>query len=171
MHKRHGEVVTRVLKEKIAEQTEKLVLGAMDASSLLALVLGGKHLEYQRQAAEAEEHFGAKKNQEGTEAGSLFQLQNPIAMKLEAAANVIIAKFGTPARRRGQKGKLGRRDTVIFSAILLRLEGLKYCAFLQDHGISPKWSEPGHESYPKSYKAGNRWRKKVQDEKTRAKAR
>lgn len=45
MHKRHGEVVTRVLQEKISEQAAKVVAGTIDASSLLALVIGGKHLE------------------------------------------------------------------------------------------------------------------------------
>ena len=174
MHKRHGEVVNRVLREKIAEQAEKLVIGAMDASSLLALVLGKKHLEYQGQAADAteQEHKRAAKGQDGTAADSLFSLQNPVAMKLAAAADLILAKFGTPAQRRGQKrGKLGRRDTVIFAAILLKLEGIKYCTFLRDHGLSPKWSDSGPASYPKSYQTGNSWRKKVQDEKTRARAR
>jgi hypothetical protein len=45
MHKRHGEVVTRVLQEKISEQAAKVVAGMIGASSLLALVIGGKHLE------------------------------------------------------------------------------------------------------------------------------
>ena len=45
MHKRHGEVVTRVLQGKISEQAAKVVAGTIDASSLLALVIGGKHLE------------------------------------------------------------------------------------------------------------------------------
>jgi hypothetical protein len=45
MHKRHGEVVTQVLQGKIAEQAVMVVAGTIDASSLLALVIGGKHLE------------------------------------------------------------------------------------------------------------------------------
>lgn len=45
MHKRHGEVVTRVLQGKIAEQAVMVVAGTIDPSSLLALVIGGKHLE------------------------------------------------------------------------------------------------------------------------------
>jgi hypothetical protein len=44
MHKRHGEVVSRVLREKITEQSEKLIQETMDDSSLLALVVGKKHL-------------------------------------------------------------------------------------------------------------------------------
>ena len=64
-----------------------------------------------------------------------------------------------------------KRDTVIFAAILMELKGMKYCSFLQDNGIKPKWSDSDHASYPKSYQAGDLWRKKVQDEKTRAKLR
>jgi REase_DpnII-MboI len=45
MHKRHGEVVTRVLQGKIAEQAVMVVAGTIDPSSLVALVIGGKHLE------------------------------------------------------------------------------------------------------------------------------
>ena len=48
---------------------------------------------------------------------------------------------------------------------------MKYCSFLQDQGIKPKWSESGPAAYPRGYQAGDPWRKKVQDEKTRAKAR
>lgn len=45
MHKRHGEAVTRVLQGKISEQAANVLAGTIDASSLLALVIGGKHLE------------------------------------------------------------------------------------------------------------------------------
>jgi hypothetical protein len=174
MHKRHGEIVNRVLREKIAEQAEKLVIGDMDASSLLALVLGGKHLEYQRRAIEAteQEQFGTAKSQDGTAADLQVRLGDAVSAIMEQILPAVLAKFGGSAQRRGKKkGKPTRRDTIIFAAILRQLEGLKYCAFLQDHGISPKWSEPGHESYPKGYRTGNPWRKKVQDEKTRAKSR
>lgn len=60
MHKRHGEIVSRVLQEKIVEQKAKLVEGTIDDSSLLALVIGKKHLEYQDQAAFAKgyDHSG-----------------------------------------------------------------------------------------------------------------
>jgi hypothetical protein len=174
MLKRHGEVVSRVLQEKIAEQSEKLVKGTMDDNSLLALVIGRKHLEYQGQAAEAreEERSGAAKEQDGTTADSLVWLQNGASVNLEKIITSVLAKFGPPVQRRAQKrGKLGRRETVIFAAILLELEGPKYCAFLQDHGVRPKWSDSGPVSYLKSYQAGEPWRKKVQDEKTRAKVR
>jgi hypothetical protein len=45
MHKRHGEVVTRVLQERVAEQAGRVIEGTIGDSSLLALVIGGKHLE------------------------------------------------------------------------------------------------------------------------------
>ena len=66
--------------------------------------------------------------------------------------------------------KLGKRDTVIFAAILMGLKGVRYCSFLQDHGLRPKWPDCGPATtYPKSYLSGDPSRKKVQDEKTRAK--
>jgi hypothetical protein len=173
MHKRHGEVVSRVLEDQIAEQAERLVKGTMDDSSLLALVIGKKHL-FQSQATEAkkEEPSMAAKGQGGKSADSLVRLQDAASVLVEQMMSSILVKFGAPARQHSQKrGKLGRRDAVIFATILLELEGPQYCLFLQDHGIRPKWSDFGHESYPKSYKAGNPWRKKVQDEKTRAKVR
>ena len=49
MHKRHGEVVTRVLQQKIVENAAKLVEGTIDDTSMLAMVIGKKHLEYQSQ--------------------------------------------------------------------------------------------------------------------------
>src|SRR5277367_984974 len=135
MHKRHGEVVNRVLQEKIAEQSEKLVRGTMDDSSLLALVIGKRHLA---------------KAQDGRTDNSLDQSQNSAMMRLEDAIKLLLAKFPISAPRRLRKmGKLGNRDTVIFAAILLELEGLKYCAFIQSYGVRPKWSESGQASYAK----------------------
>lgn len=52
MHKRHGEIVSRVLQDQIAEHAEMLVKGTIDDSSLLALVIGKKHLS-QNLATEA----------------------------------------------------------------------------------------------------------------------
>jgi hypothetical protein len=40
MHKRHGNAVTDVLAEKIAEPSEKPAVGTMEPTSLLALVVG-----------------------------------------------------------------------------------------------------------------------------------
>ena len=48
------------------------------------------------------------------------------------------------SRQTWKRGKPGRRDTVIFAAILLGLKGPRYCKFLQDHGLNPKWPDVGH---------------------------
>jgi len=47
---------------------------------------------------------------------------------------------------------------------------MKYCFFLKDHGVKPKWSEPCPSDYCAGYLADNPWRKKIQDEKSRAKS-
>lgn len=163
MHKRHGEVVTRVLEKQIQGQAEKLVKGTLDASSLLMLFLGMRHRGLQDHAAatKAEELFGAEKGQNGMSVVTeMFKL--------------ILAKIGVPEQRRPpKKRKLLKRDAVIFAAILLGLKGLKYSSFLQEYGVRPKWSDSDSspESYPKSYRAGEPWRKRIQDEKARARAR
>ena len=45
MHKRHGQAVTRVLQQQIGEHAASIVAGTIDDTSLLALVVGRKHLE------------------------------------------------------------------------------------------------------------------------------
>lgn len=166
MHKRHGEVVVRVLKAKIAEHSEDLIKGTLADSSLLALVVGKRHLEPQGAVASAkqEERPGAARRPEGITTDS---------ETLREIVSSAFAKFVPAKRRAPKKRKLTKRDAVIFAAILLGLEGTKYCSFLQERGIRPKWFDSGSspESYAKSYIAGDPWRKKVQDEKTRAKLR
>jgi hypothetical protein len=66
------------------------------------------------------------------------------------------------------KRKPGKRDTIVFAAILRELKGTRYCIFLHDHGIRPRWEDATASTYPQGYQAGNPWRKKIQDEKTRA---
>ncbi len=60
---------------------------------------------------------------------------------------------------------------MIFAAIAMALKGMAYCVFLQEHGLKPKWADSGPTSYTKSYEQGGTWRKRVQDEKSRASAR
>jgi hypothetical protein len=52
--------------------------------------------------------------------------------------------------------------------MLMGLKGMKYCSFLKDQDIRPKWSEPCPANYCAGYLAGHPWRKKIQDEKSRA---
>ena len=171
MHKRHGEVVTRVLQEKVVEQAAKLVEGTVDDSSLLSLVLGKKHLEYQSQPWRAWENepSGAGRDESGLR-------PNRECALVEELLQALLAKFdGVPApepiKKARKRRNPGKRDTVIFAAILAGLKGTRYCSFLTSHGIRPKWSDSGPATYLKSYQIGDPWRKKVQDEKTRAKLR
>ena len=174
MHKRHGEVVTRVLEQKVAENAPNLVAGNLDGTSLLALAIGQEHLRQHYQVStEAREH-GSAESGSAAESPSSAQLQGAALERVEETLRTILAKLGgsVPEGIKAKKKRtLGKRDIVIFAAILLKLKGMKYCSFLQDHGIKPKWAESGPPSYPRGYQAGDPWRKKVQDEKTRAKAR
>jgi hypothetical protein len=47
MHKRHGDVVSRVLEEKLHENASRLVTGTVDSTSLLAMVVAQQHLQKQ----------------------------------------------------------------------------------------------------------------------------
>jgi len=157
--------VRGVLQEKIAEHAKDLLLGTLEESSLLALVVGGSHLDPQNQAAvtESEGNIGVTGDRETSD---LEELKNMLSLNLE--------KFRSIKRTRPpKKGKLLKRDVVIFAAILLGIKGPKYCSFLHERQVKPKWldSDSTVDSYPKSYMAGGSWRKKVQDEKTRAESR
>lgn len=173
MHKRHGEVVTLVLEQKVAENAAKLVGGHLDDTSLLALVIGQKHLEHEfLMAAEAGEHKFPKS--ESAIEPTSAQSQAAALARVEGTLGTIVAKLGVSApgsTKAKKKRKPGKRDTIIFAAILMELKGMRYCSFLQDHGVKPKWSDPSPVTYPRGYQAGEPWRKKVQDEKARAKLR
>jgi hypothetical protein len=51
----------------------------------------------------------------------------------------------------GKPNSPTKRDTVLFAAIVSDLEGLKYCSFLDNHRVKPKWSDTGPKSYRESY--------------------
>jgi hypothetical protein len=104
------------------------------------------------------------------------QPQNAALAKLEELLQSLLARVGSvPAqelvKKRRTRRKLGKRDTVLFAAILREFKGVGYCSFLDKHRIRPKWSDSGPATYTKSYQIGHPWRKKVQDEKARAKLR
>ena len=71
----------------------------------------------------------------------------------------------------GKPNSPTKRDAILFAAIVSDLEGLKYCSFLDNHRVRPKWSDTGPKSYRESYLASGSYKKKVQDEKSRAKQR
>ena len=98
--------------------------------------------------------------------------QNAASASLEEIIKSVLAKIGVSApRHMKRRGRLGKRETVIFAAILSELKGSQYCEFLHKHGIKPKWSDSGPATYPSGYQRGDPWRKKIQDEKTRARER
>ena len=167
MHKRHGEAVSRVLEQKVRENAAKLIRGPLDDTSLLALAIGQGHLR-QQFPRPAEASIGSPEKPT-----SLVELGATLA-NIDQTLKAFLAKFGgsaTPTTKQRRRGAPGKRDTVIFAAILLGLKGMGYCSFLQEHGIKPKPSDTGHATYPLNYQVGDPWRKKIQDEKTRAKLR
>jgi hypothetical protein len=160
MHKLHGEMVQRVLREKIAERTAELLEGALNQSSLLARVIRQEHL---RRLDESAEEQGPQVSK--TPSAETVQLE-----RLLAALDAHFAKFGSsrPKRSHVSHRKPQKRDTVIYAAILKELKGAQYCTFLHDRGLRPKWADGGPTTYPQSYQRGASWRKAVQDEKSRA---
>jgi len=92
---------------------------------------------------------------------------------MEEQLSALMDKLASEKRRSAKKTKLQKRDIVVFAAILLGHQAISYCEFLHKQGVRPKWANgnSSNGSYPASYHSGNPWRKKVQDEKTRAKTR
>lgn len=168
MHKRHGEVVSRVLEQKVRENAAKLIQGPLDGTSLLALATGQGHIKQHSPLLSEISVDGTEKP------ASSVQLGAKLA-EIDHTLKALFAKFGgstAPSTKQKKKKRApGKRDTVIFAAILLELKGMRYCSFLQDHGIEPKSSDTGHTTYPLRYLAGHPWRKQIQDEKTRARVR
>lgn len=166
LHKRHGEVVCRVLRDKVSEHAKDLIDGTLEKSSLLALFIGSRLANEQGQAKTTE------LDRQMHLPGDLAVFTRDVA-SLKPLLESLLQKFELSKRRTAKKTKLQKRDAVIFSAILLGHRGIRYCTYLHAHEVKPKWYDPesGIESYPKSYQAGDPWRKKVQDEKTRARLR
>ena len=170
MHKRHGKAVTDVLKAKIAERSRDLALGRLEPTSLLALILG-------QNLGPSQLVLGTTvKAITGPATGPTEETLTPNDSSITAAGDKILeyvmGKFSARVPARATKPrKLLRRDTVIFAAIKIGHKGLRYCSFLHDHGIKPQWRDGDPTSYPQAYKTGPPWPKKIQDEKTRARAR
>jgi hypothetical protein len=157
MYKRHGITVRKVLEGQLRLHAGKLIDRTLEDKSLLALAIGQNYLP-------RDEHLAGDEGDSSRETPILTKLDE-ILKRLEP---------GTRPQGSGRKGKTTfpkKRDTTLFAAIVGNHKGLKYCDFLDKHRVKPKWSEDGHRSYRESYLASGSYRKKVQDEKCRAKQR
>ena len=145
-HKRHGKTVERVLKEQVAERSEDLVNHTLVPSSLLALAIG---TDYPAKPGQLPSKGGT------TDLGAL--LDRTVRTKLaEEIGDRVIERIGGSAKKTGNQRpkKPDRRDTIVFAAIALGLKGEKYCAFLQERGLRPKWFDSGATGYTRSYELG-----------------
>ena len=144
MHKRHGQTIFAVLTQALKEQAEALLQGKVAKSSLLALALDGERITQEAPTTSVDEQL-----------------------------RLLMDKFVGKKPPGTKKAPLLKRDAVIFAAILLGHQAVRYCASLHEYGVRPKRTngDSSTGSYPLSYKTGDPWRKKVQDEKSRAKTR
>jgi hypothetical protein len=170
MHKQHGKAVADVLTKVIAERSGDLAMGTLEPTSLLALILG--------------KNLGSSPLATGTTAQTITLPATGPTEETPTSADISIAAVGdkiveylmskfsvrVPARSTKRR-KLLKRDTVIFAAIKIGHKGPRYCSFLHEHGIKPRWPDGAPTSYPRGYQIGPPWPKKIQDEKTRAGAR
>jgi 7-cyano-7-deazaguanine synthase in queuosine biosynthesis len=162
-HKRHGKAVTQVLGQKIAEKATEVLNGTLDGSSLLGLAIRQEHLG-----------TSSPSSRSRTKDESGLLLPDIVRAMFEESVERVLAKIGPSSAepKRVRRRKLDKRETVIFAAILMGLRGERYCAFMHEQQIRPKWSDRGGPAtYPQSYARGGAWRKAVQDEKSRAKDR
>jgi hypothetical protein len=173
MHKRHGEVASRVLEQQLRANAAEFVDGTLDTTSLLAMVATRKHLTTDDQAlvtAMEKGSAGGRAAASDLDKSSVAAILNIIA----ASVQNLHSRIDEVSIRKAKKktsARVSKRDAIIFAAILRDLRSIPYCSFLRDHGIKPRWSEPCPSSYYEGYQKGDPWRKKVQDEKCRAKRR
>jgi hypothetical protein len=169
MHKRHGNFVCAVLEQEVRSKAAELVDGTLDSTSLLSMVVTREHLTaHQRSFVQTPEK---SQIEGGSKADASDQ---PSLLSIDQSLRDLHAKIDAghqPKTRRKTSGKPNKRYSIIFAAILLGYHGMKYCSFLKENGVKPKWPEPCPSDYCSGYLAGHPWRKKVQDEKCRAKTR
>ena len=166
---------------KIREDLDHLPFEDPSRPRLLELMLylqkGIPDLEAVHAKRSAQESKGGSTESDSTADSISSNQSHHQTMDIEGGIRSILEKLdrshvsASAHVKREKKRKPAKRDTVIFAAILRELTGMKYCSFLEDHGIKPKLSDSGPATYPLGYKAGDPWRKKIQDEKTRAKSR
>jgi hypothetical protein len=162
MHKRHGEIVSRVLKQQLRANAAEFVDGTLDPTSLLAIVATRKHLPADDQALARATENGSV---EGKFASSpADQVSVAAILRVEASLQNLHAKIDAGPLRKATKktnARPSRRDSIAFAAMILELKGMRYCSFLKDRGVKPKWSEPCPSNYCAGYQVGNPWRKKI----------
>jgi hypothetical protein len=168
MYKRHGTVVRKVLEEQLRTNAAKLIDRTLEGTSLLALTIGQNYLHGQEPLAGTFPDQSTVPDSEPRNANSL------ILTKLDEILKRFDPDANTRSPRRQMTGKPNpptKRDTILFAAIVRDLEGLRYCTFLDNHRVKPKWSDIGPRNYRESYLTSGSYKKKVQDEKSRAKHR
>jgi len=113
MHKRHGETVARVLKQKVVERAADIASRALVPSSLLALAIGVDALGEEPKVKSTSE---------------LGQSRERDVAKILEVLDRLVDRIGRPEAKRRNKplGKLNRRETVLFAAIAMGLRGAKY---------------------------------------------
>lgn len=160
-HKRHGAVVFQVLEQKVHEQAASFVNRTMDPTSLLAMAVGPTFVGQQTAGSDSALGGGPKQ----PDSNMLASIHENVKALL-ARADIKPPSQTTTKKRR----TVGHRYAVVFAAILRSLKGATYCFYLDKHKIRPKWpDEQAPPTYAKGYISGEPWRKKIQDEKTRAK--
>jgi hypothetical protein len=167
MYKRHGSGVRRVLEEQLRKNASKLIDRSLEETSLLALAIGQSYVS-------SRESLAGVSPDQGAAPGEPQNASSLVLTKLDE----IIKRFDRDVDSRTQRRKMSgqpiypsKRDTILFAAIVSDLEGLKYCSFLDNHRVKPKWSDSGPRNYRESYLASGSYKKKTQDEKSRAKKR
>ena len=169
MHKRHGELVGRVLEQTLRANAASVVDGTLNPTSLLTMVAKGQHVPAGKWPMVGPVETGSA---EGTPT-SVRSEQVPVAAILASLQNLHAKIDAGPIRSvpKNTNARPKRRDSILFAAIILGMEGTRYCAFLKEHGVTPRWEPPCPSHYDTGYKAGQPWRKKIQDEKCRARTR
>jgi hypothetical protein len=168
MYKRHGTIVRQVLEEQVRLNAAKLIDRKLEGTSLLALAIGQNYLPKRQHLP------GAHPDQESVEKNDPVNTERLVLTKLDEIRKAVEAGVGLRTQRRKGGGKPSfptKRDTILFAAIVSNLVGLRYCDFLDKHKVKPKWSDTGPRSYRETYLASGPYKKKVQDEKSRARQR
>jgi hypothetical protein len=172
MHRRHGEVVSRVLEEQLRANAAEFIDGSLDPTSLLAMVATREHLSPNYRSLDRRPEASRMKGEDTPRLSD--QASAAAIVRVEALLQNIDKKISlksSQAATKREKTRPTRRDSIIFAAIILELKSTRYCSFLNEYGVKPRWSEPGQANYYTAYLAGEPWQKKIQDEKSRAKTR